>query len=58
MHLKLGTVLPYLKLGTTQAGAPPTTTPVGFLTASLNNTNYSVYVANVSAVLTRIASAQ
>lgn len=59
MHLKLGTVLPYLKLGTTQAGAPPTTsTPIGFLTASLNSINYSVYVANASAVLTRIASAQ
>ncbi len=56
MHLQLGTVLPYLTLGTTQAGA--TTTPVRFLTASLNNTNYSVYVANASAVLTRIARAQ
>ena len=54
MYLKLGTVLPYLKLGTQQ----PTTTTVVYLAASLNSVNYYVYVANTSAVLTRIARAQ
>jgi hypothetical protein len=59
MYLKLGTQLPFLKLGTQSGTAPAyTPPPVLHITASLNSVSYSVYVANASAVLTRIASAQ
>ena len=62
MYLKLGTVLPYLKLGTQQSGAAPSNPysppAAGYLSASLNSVSYDVYVANASAVLSRIASAQ
>jgi len=59
MYLKLGTQLPYLKLGTQSGDAPSNPyTPIvnNYLSASLNGVGYAVYVANASAVLTRIAA--
>jgi len=56
MYLKLGTQLPYLKLGTQQSGTAPAApaASVTYATASLNGVVRSVYVSNASAVLTRI----
>jgi len=56
MYLKLGTQLPYLKLGTQQSGTAPAPPPVYNLVASMNNVTYAVHIANAAGVLTQTTS--
>ena len=54
MKLKLGTRLPYLKLGQQQAQGAPTPTPTptpSAATAWLNGSSYLVYICKADGVL-------
>ena len=59
MKLKLGTRLPYLKLGQPQSQGSPTPTPTpSAATAWLNGSSYLVYICKADGVLRPVTGIQ